>query len=151
MAANVDLHEVPQTLENLYAAGYTGAGEPCFYRDARGRDFDESVMEHIARRPGPTPSPEDARDMLLLAMVNEAFRCLDAGVLRDIASMELGAVLGIGFPHCWHGPARYASQLGIARTRDRLAELHRRYGIAQLAPAPAFDRFLACGVDGGLA
>ena len=151
MAENVPWHEVPDTLENLFEAGYTGAGKPCFYRDARGLELDESVLQHVASRGGPTPTEDEARDMLLLAMVNEAFRCREEGVLEDIASMELGAVLGIGFPQCWHGPARYASLRGLRSTRDRLAELHQRFGIAQLAPCRELDRLIACGVDSGLA
>jgi len=150
MAEQMPFHKVPPSLDNLFRAGYTGAGKPCFYRDSKGLDFDPSVLAHIARRDGPTPGEDDVRDLLLLAMVNEAFRCLEEGVLRDLASMDLGAVLGIGFPHCWHGPARYASQRGIRECRDRLAELHATYGITQLEPCRELDRLLACGVDGGL-
>jgi 3-hydroxyacyl-CoA dehydrogenase/enoyl-CoA hydratase/3-hydroxybutyryl-CoA epimerase len=150
MAANQPHHEVPASLESLFRAGYTGAGRPCFYLDARGLQPDPSALVHVVRRPGPTPTAEEARDLLLLGMVNEAFRCREEGVVRDLASMDLGAVLGIGFPQCWHGPARYLSLRGVRACRDRLAELHARFGVRQLAPCRELDRLLACGVDGGL-
>ncbi len=150
MAEQLPNQTLPRTLENLYQAGYVGAGKPCFYKDAKGRELDESVLDLIARREGPVPSEEDARDMLLLGMVNEAFRCLKEGIVADTATLDLGAVLGIGFPHCWHGPARYASLRGVRACRDRLAELFERYGEPQLAPCRELDRLIAMGVDDNL-
>ncbi|NOZ77756.1 MAG: hypothetical protein GXP48_00985 [Acidobacteria bacterium] len=150
MASQLPNQRLPKTLENLYNAGYTGAGKPCFYKDAAGRELDESVLDFIDHRDGPTPTPGDARDMLLLGMVNEAFRCLEEGIVNDTATLDLGAVLGIGFPHCWHGPARYAGQRGLKACRKRLAELHDRYGEPQLEPCRELDRLIAMGVDGGL-
>jgi 3-hydroxyacyl-CoA dehydrogenase/enoyl-CoA hydratase/3-hydroxybutyryl-CoA epimerase len=88
--------------------------------------------------------------MLLLAMVNQAFLCLDEDVLRDYFSMDIGAVLGIGFPDCWHGPARYVSQKGVRATKARLQGIYETYGFPFYKPAGEFDRLIACGVDRGL-
>ncbi len=150
MASQLPNQRLPKTLANLYEAGYVGAGKPCFYKDAAGREFDESVLQFIEHREGPRPNDEDARDMLLLGMVNEAFRCLEEGIVTDTATLDLGAVLGIGFPHCWHGPARYASLRGLKECRERLAELFKRYGEPQLEPCREFDRLIAMGVTGRL-
>jgi 3-hydroxyacyl-CoA dehydrogenase/enoyl-CoA hydratase/3-hydroxybutyryl-CoA epimerase len=112
---------------------------------------DKTVMDHIALDSDlPTPTREEAQDILILGMANEAFFCLEEGVLKDYHSMDLGAVLGIGFPDCWHGPARYVGHLGVGRVRDRLIELHDKFGIKQLKPAGEFERLVACGVDTGL-
>lgn len=144
-----DRLDVPESLERLWKAGYVGAGKPCFYKE--GKEPDRGVLEHLARRSGaPTPDREEAKEMLLLAMTNEAFRCVDDGVLDDWYTMDLGAVLGIGFPDCWHGPARYASLRGLRVVRDRLRALHERHGLACFRPAREFDRLIACGVDRGL-
>jgi 3-hydroxyacyl-CoA dehydrogenase/enoyl-CoA hydratase/3-hydroxybutyryl-CoA epimerase len=142
---------IPASLERLFQAGYVGAGRPSFYLDQKKMTPDESVMEHIAPLKGlPTPTAEEAKDVLLLGMVNEAFWCLSEGVLKDYFSMDLGAVLGIGFPDCWHGPARYASQKGVRTVYDRLAELSERFQLPGLAPAPEFKAIMACGLDGCL-
>ncbi|NMC69596.1 MAG: hypothetical protein GYA57_05945 [Myxococcales bacterium] len=144
-----DRLDVPESLERMWRAGYVGAGKPCFYRE--GKEPDRSALEHLARRSGaPAPDREEAKEMLLLAMTNEAFRCVDDGVLDDWYTMDLGAVLGIGFPDCWHGPARYASLRGLRVVRDRLRALHERHGMACFRPAREFDRLIACGVDRGL-
>jgi len=147
-----DRVDVPESLRRLWKAGYVGAGQPCFYRQGReGKEPDRSALEHLARRAGaPAPDREEAKEMLILAMVNEAFCCVDDGVLDDWYTMDLGAVLGIGFPDCWHGPARYASLRGLRVVRDRLRALHERHGLAVFRPAREFDRLIACGVDRGL-
>ena len=112
---------------------------------------DESAMEHIVPAKGlPVPERNEVKEILLLGMVNEAFWCLTDGVLLDYYSMDLGAVLGIGFPDCWHGPARYASLRGIKNVKARLTELSDKFELASLAPAPEFDRLIACGLDSHL-
>ena len=128
-----------------------GAGNPSFYKDYRKMLPDESAAEFIVRANGlPIPSPDEAQDILLLGMVNEAFWCLSEGVLHDYFSMDLGAVLGIGFPDCWHGPARYVSLKGVKFIKHRLEELSEKFKIPGLAPAPEFDSLIACGLDSGL-
>jgi hypothetical protein len=128
-----------------------GAGAPSFYLDSKKMITDESVLEHIARLEGlPAPTNEEAKDILLLGMANEAFWCLSDGVLRDYYSMDLGAALGIGFPDCWHGPARYVSQKGVKAVCDRLTELSEKFGLPGLMPAPEFRTIMACGLDGCL-
>ncbi len=139
------------SLAGLYEAGYVGAGKPCFYLDAKKMTRDESALRFIIPVEGlPKPTDEEARDVLLLGMVNEAFWCLSDGVLRDYYSMDLGAVLGIGFPDCWHGPARYVSLSGVKATRGRLEELADKFQMPGLVPAPEFERLIACGLDSSL-
>ena len=146
-----DRIKVPESLTKLYEAGYVGAGKPSFYLDERTMTRDESALEHIVPAKGlPIPENDEVKDILLLGMVNEAFWCLTDGVLPDYYSMDLGAVLGIGFPDCWHGPARYASLRGIKNVKARLMELSDKFELASLAPAPEFDRLIACGLDSHL-
>ncbi len=140
---------VPKTLIKMYEAGYTGAGKPCFYKD--GMKPDKSVLDFVIRTTSlPTPQRKEAEEMLLLAMVNQAFLCLDDSILKDYLSMDIGAILGIGFPDCWHGPARYVSQKGVRATRTRLQALYDKYGLSFFKPAKEFERLIACGVDRGL-
>jgi 3-hydroxyacyl-CoA dehydrogenase/enoyl-CoA hydratase/3-hydroxybutyryl-CoA epimerase len=144
-----DLLPVPETLIKMYEAGYTGAGKPCFYKD--GLKPDKSALEFIVRNKSlPTPERDEVKEMLLLAMVNQAFLCLDEGVVRDYFSMDIGAILGIGFPDCWHGPARYVSQKGVRTTQGRIQAMYEKYGLSFFKPAKEFERLISCGVDRGL-
>ena len=142
---------VPESLARVYSAGYVGAGKPSFYLDPKKMIPDESVLEHIVRMEGlPTPCKEEAQDILLLGMANEAFWCFSDGVVRDYADMDIGAVLGIGFPDCWHGPARLISLRGVKKSMARLEDLAQKFQLPTLTPAPEFERLIARGMDSSL-
>jgi 3-hydroxyacyl-CoA dehydrogenase / enoyl-CoA hydratase / 3-hydroxybutyryl-CoA epimerase len=146
-----DRFNVPSSLARMFEAGFVGAGKPSFYLDDRRLVPNEAATEFIVLAEGlPTPTPEEAQDILLLGMVNEAFWCMSEGVLKDYYSMDLGAMLGIGFPDCWHGPARYVSIKGVKAVKQRLAELSDKFAMPNLRPAPEFDSLVACGVDSSL-
>ena len=144
-----EVFSLPETLIKMYEAGYVGAGKPCFYKS--GLEPDSSAREYIVPSTSmPTPDKDEAKEMLLLAMVNQAFRCLDEGVLRDYFTMDIGALLGIGFPDCWHGPARYVSQKGVHTTREKLRAIYEKYDLPYYKPAEEFERLIAAGVNRGL-
>ncbi len=146
-----DRISVPKSLFRLHEAGCIGVGTPCFYLDNMTMSRDESVLQYLITESSvPVPTPEEAEDILLLGMVNEAFWCLSEGILNDYYSMELGATLGVGFPDCLHGPARYASRRGIGVVKARLQELREKFDIPALTPAPEFEFLVACGVDASL-
>jgi len=69
------------------------------------------------------PSDENIVDRLLLLMVNEAARCLEDQVVRRPLDVDLGMVMGTGFPPFRGGLLRYADQRGVQGIVDRLAAL----------------------------
>jgi 3-hydroxyacyl-CoA dehydrogenase/enoyl-CoA hydratase/3-hydroxybutyryl-CoA epimerase len=72
-------------------------------------------------------------DRLVLHLVNEAMKCLNEGVAgedREIASkqIDLGTVMGIGFPPFRGGVLYYANKRGLDGIRAELEKLHDKLG-----------------------
>lgn len=78
--------------------------------------------------PSPPPLPEsEIIQRTTLAMLNEAARALQEGVIRSTRDGDVGAVYGIGFPPYRGGPFRYMDSLGIATVVEQLDELNQRF------------------------
>jgi 3-hydroxyacyl-CoA dehydrogenase/enoyl-CoA hydratase/3-hydroxybutyryl-CoA epimerase len=119
-----------EAMHRVVAAGRTGRkGGKGFYRyDASGEkgDVDESVYELIGGKRREI-DPDEIVQRCVLAMVNEAARCLDEGILRSPRDGDVGAVFGIGFPPFRGGPFRYVDSVSAPRIVDQLEELNTRF------------------------
>jgi 3-hydroxyacyl-CoA dehydrogenase len=82
---------------------------------------------------------EEMRSRMLLAMVNEAARLLEEGVVASTAEVDLASLLGLGFPAAEGGLLFYADRLGIAATVAALEDHARRFG-ERFEPAPLLRR-----------
>ena len=127
-----------EAMRSVVLAGRTGRkGRLGFYKyDASGKKgaADDTMYGLI----GGTGAAErarlsltiDAKDIVrrcVLAMVNEAARCLDEGILRSPRDGDVGAVFGIGFPPFRGGPFRYVDARGADTIVRELEELNDRY------------------------
>lgn len=117
-----------------------------FYRyDAEGRDdgVDETILadlgDAIPRDPGPPPGADEIRKRLILAMVNEAARILDDGIVTDAGSIDLAMIMGTGFPPFRGGLLRFADAHHPRSLVGMLETLARRLG-PRFEPAPLLLR-----------
>jgi 3-hydroxyacyl-CoA dehydrogenase/enoyl-CoA hydratase/3-hydroxybutyryl-CoA epimerase len=72
-------------------------------------------------------------DRLILSLVNEGIRCLDEGVAgvpgkESANQIDLGTVMGIGFPPFRGGLISYAESLGAKTILQKLTHLQKEYG-----------------------
>lgn len=65
---------------------------------------------------------------MVLALVNEAARCLEERIISRPEDGDLGAVYGLGFPAFVGGPFRFADQLGVGKLVHMLEELREDHG-----------------------
>ncbi|MFN9215113.1 MAG: fatty acid oxidation complex subunit alpha FadJ [Gemmatimonadota bacterium] len=131
--------EPSQALQAVVRAGRLGRkGRSGFYAyDAKGRKqgVDASVYDLLptGRPRGDVPAAEIVQ-RCTLAMVNEAARCLEEGIIASPRDGDIGAVFGIGFPPFRGGPFRHADALCVARVVEELEELEARFP-GRFAPA----------------
>ncbi|MEO7083729.1 MAG: fatty acid oxidation complex subunit alpha FadJ [Gemmatimonadaceae bacterium] len=118
-------------------AGRTGRkGGKGFYlydEDGSKGNVDQTIYEMIGGQRREFP-PDEIVQRCVLALVNEAARCLEEGILRSARDGDLGAVFGIGFPPFLGGPFRYIDSVGVARVVEQLEELNVRFP-PRFAPA----------------
>jgi 3-hydroxyacyl-CoA dehydrogenase / enoyl-CoA hydratase / 3-hydroxybutyryl-CoA epimerase len=121
-----------EALRRVVESGRLGRkGKKGFYLyDAEGKKggVDESVYALI--HSGPTRGDftvTEIQQRCVLAMVNEAARCLEEGIIRSARDGDVGAVFGIGFPPFRGGPFRYVDAAGAGKIVDRLTDLSVRF------------------------
>jgi len=137
------------SLQHVLSAGrYGRKNKKGFYKyDEKGKKdgVDETVYDLIpnaaARRDYPA---DEIRERTVMAMLNEAARALEDGIVRSPRDGDIGAVFGIGFPPFRGGPFRYMDTLGVGEVVKRLEELNGRFP-GRYEPAPILVRMARAG------
>jgi 3-hydroxyacyl-CoA dehydrogenase/enoyl-CoA hydratase/3-hydroxybutyryl-CoA epimerase len=143
-----DRMQPAKSIQAVVAAGrYGRKSKKGFYsydKDGKKGDVDPAVyslflpsgrvpiVESVASTESSTPArPEmpavQIQQRTVLAMLNEAARCLSEGIIRSARDGDVGAVFGIGFPPFRGGPFRHMDSLGINIVVQRLEDLNARF------------------------
>jgi 3-hydroxyacyl-CoA dehydrogenase len=134
-------------LEKLLAAGRLGRKNGLgFYRHAgKKRTPDPAVRGLIGRsRRRRASSLEVLAERMVVAMINEAARCLEEKVVADAGSIDLAMIFGAGFPPFRGGLLRHADTYGLAKVEMRLTALRAEKG-ERFAPSALLSRLVAEG------
>jgi 3-hydroxyacyl-CoA dehydrogenase / enoyl-CoA hydratase / 3-hydroxybutyryl-CoA epimerase len=116
-----------------------GAG---FYRYSKGAEkgVDSAVYRELGDAVGPKRrmAADEIVDRAILAMVNEAARALEDGIVADAGGLDLGMIMGTGFPPFRGGLLRYADRRGTREIADRLLAFAQAHG-PRFEPAPSLQ------------
>ena len=110
----------------------SGAGFYSYKKDAK-RGADDPALDALLAKVRKSPrshTQEEITERLFLPMLLEATRCLEEGIVRDPADVDMGLILGIGFPAWRGGILRWAQTLGaeqISRMLGKYASLGKRF------------------------
>lgn len=101
------------SIEGLKLLGKKG-GKGIYLYDEKGKraGFNPDVLAAI-KAPAQPKTRGEIQDRLYLAMLNEAVRCLEEGVISDPAQLDLAMIMGTGFPPFNGGVLRYADTTGV--------------------------------------
>lgn len=89
-------------------------------------------------------SDEGIRERCLLAMVNEAARALEDGIVARAGHVDLALITGTGFPPFRGGLLRWADTIGIEAVLQKLEAFERTRG-TRFSPAPLIREKAARG------
>lgn len=130
-AAFPDRMQPSAALEKLLAAGRLGRknGRGFYRHQGRKRTPDRSVrgllgLSHV-RRP---VSVDALSERMVLAMINEAARCVEEGIVAGPDQVDLAMIFGAGFPPWRGGVLRHADAVGLTAIVDRLRSLKAEKG-----------------------
>ncbi len=135
------------SLEKLIGAGRLGRKNGLgFYRHAgKKRRLDPGVRGLLGLTRDRSGASRDAiTERMVLAMINEAARCLEEKVVADAGAIDLAMIFGAGFPPFRGGVLRHADTLGLAKVETRLIALRAEKG-ERFAPSALLSRLAAEG------
>ena len=118
-------------LDQLVAAGRLGrkSGRGFYRHQGRRRTPDAEVPALLGlggtRR---TASGDALAERMGLAIVNEAARCVEEGIVREAGHVDLAMIFGTGFAPFRGGPLRWADSLGLPHVVGRLRALQAEAG-----------------------
>jgi 3-hydroxyacyl-CoA dehydrogenase/enoyl-CoA hydratase/3-hydroxybutyryl-CoA epimerase len=136
------------SIARVIEAGRTGRkGGKGFYRYEQGkkRGVDETVYPLFSSTgQRMLIGARDIVERCVFAMLNEAARCLEDGIVSSARDGDVGAVFGIGFPPFRGGPFRYLDTLGIPTVIRALEVLDGRFS-PRFGPARLLREMAASG------
>lgn len=140
LAGYGDRMKSPNHLEKLLEAGRKGkkSGAGFFVHEKGKRRPDPAAMRILGLSGGKTIAPEILQERLILPIVNEAMRCLEEGVVASPGDIDLGSIMGFGFPPFRGGVMRYVEAAGPQRLLERLKRYQQDFGL-RFAPAKLFE------------
>lgn len=143
--------EAPPVLAAVVERGRLGQKSGAGFRrfiGRKGRPENDPELDAIlaplrAAAPRPAGGPADLVDRLFLPMLLEATRALEEGIVRNPADVDMGLVLGIGFPPWRGGILRWCDSEGIDRVRARIERL--RHCGPRFEPCGLFEEMARSG------
>ncbi|MBI4042928.1 MAG: hypothetical protein HY391_05575, partial [Deltaproteobacteria bacterium] len=137
--------KAPLITEQIYNNGFLGKKSGIgFYHYEKGKqagrkvdpraarvieEVRESVRGAERRKTGAEHLNSDQlEERMVMAMLNEAVRVLSEKIVVSADDIDLGMIMGTGFPPFLGGPMRYADSLGLESVAETLQRLHRECG-----------------------
>jgi 3-hydroxyacyl-CoA dehydrogenase/enoyl-CoA hydratase/3-hydroxybutyryl-CoA epimerase len=136
---------VSQSLKRLCEKGRfgrkVGKGYYSYTKQGVDREIDleiTEILEEIQKSSLVDYVPVN-KEIALLSMINEAFLCMEEGVVKKAADIDLAMKYGLGM---FKGPVEIACKIGTKRVHERLKDMAKEFG-ERFSPVPLLKNFKA--------
>ena len=128
-ALRLDPTEQSRIEDRLFEAGRFGkkTGQGLYRyegREKRGNPELDTMLAAVRKERAITLRPmitdQEITDRLVMIMVNTAAWCLEKGVVQEAGDVDLGLIMGAGFPPFRGGLLKYCDKIGILRVKEML-------------------------------
>ncbi len=117
-----------------------------FYKYENGKEagIDSSIYAELGLEPRRDMSEKDIQQRAVFVMINEAARILEDRIVAAPGDVDLGMIMGTGFPPFRGGLLRYADKVGLRPIVTELERYQKERG-DRFAPAPLLARKAEAG------
>jgi 3-hydroxyacyl-CoA dehydrogenase/enoyl-CoA hydratase/3-hydroxybutyryl-CoA epimerase len=121
---------VPKLLEQIVEHGFLGrkTGNGFYLFDDKNKHVNPNINQILGIHQIKNMSEQKIVQRILLAMVNEASRCLEEKISEDPEQIDLAMVLGAAFPSYLGGPMKYIERRGKESIKQELLSLAENQG-----------------------
>ena len=130
---------VDRMVDEFKRPGRAGGGGFYAY-PAGGEKFLWPELKRLFEKPGAAWEMQELKDRILYIQAIESARCLEEGVLRNVADANIGSIFGIGFPAWAGGALQFINSVGVAKFAARADELAAKYGERYACPKIVHDK-----------
>ncbi|NBX93962.1 MAG: hypothetical protein EBQ85_12090 [Proteobacteria bacterium] len=104
-------------------------GKGIYIHNNNERHEDEEMLKVFGTKPRATDlTDEVVQRRLIYLMINEASRCVEEGLVRQVSDIDVGMIFGTGFAPFRGGLLKYADSLGAETILSDLDVFVRKYG-----------------------
>ena len=128
--------KVAEILKKVYDRRWFGkkTGKGFYIYEGKGHKPNKGVYNFISRRHKPSLSRLDILNRMLYRMVNEAAMCLEEKVCREASDVDIGMMMGTGFPPFKGGLLRYANYIGCDKVVKDMERFKERFDPERFSP-----------------
>lgn len=107
-----------------------------FYIHGKNRIPNLGVLSLVERKGGKGTghNAQEWQQRMILIMVNEAAKCLEDGIIDGAGTVDIGMIMGTGFPAFRGGLLKYADRLGVGTVIDMLKLLEGKHSAERFKP-----------------
>ncbi len=128
--------KVAEILKRVYERKWFGkkVGTGFYIYKGKKREPNREVYSLISNERKPSLSGPDILKRMLYRMVNEAGMCLEEGVCQEASDVDIGMIMGTGFPPFRGGLLRYADSIGCDKIVVDLERFKEKFNPERFSP-----------------